>query len=90
MLAIGSVIMIIKNSKKQPEVITGYIIGLGAVFLELIMPRMFAVFGVFIECGMFMMGGTKIKNKNSSSNVSSKNTKQMVKNTEWFYGKDDK
>lgn len=89
-LAIGSIIMIILNIKKEPEVITGYLWGLGAILLEFIVPSFLAFYFVFVECGMYMKAGTKIINKNVGQDTNSRNIKQAVKNTEWFYGNDDK
>lgn len=87
-IAIGSVIMIILNINKEKDAIIGYLWGLGAILLELIMPRFLSLYFVFVECGMYMKGGTKLKGKNTILNNT--NIKQTVKNTEWFYGKDDK
>ena len=57
--------MIILNVKKQPEVISGYLLGLGGVLIQIITPSIMSIFVVFIECGMYMKAGTKIKNKNN-------------------------
>ena len=63
-LAFGSIIMIILNIKKQPEVITGYLWGLGALLIEFITPSIISFYAVFVECSMYMKAGTKIRNKN--------------------------
>ena len=89
-LAIGSIIMIILNIKKTPEVIPGYLWGLGAVLVELIMPPIMFLFTVIAECSMYMKAGTKIVNKNTGTEKNYKKIKQDMKNTEWFYGNDDK
>lgn len=89
-LAIGSIVMIIVNIKKQPEVITGYLWGLGALLIEFIVPSIIYFYIVFIECGMYMKAGIKIRNKNVGSNKNYRKIKQDIKKTEWFYGKSDK
>lgn len=89
-LAIGSIIMIILNIKKQPEVITGYLWGLGALLIEFITPSILSFYAVFVECGMYMKAGTKIRNKNTGSDKNYRKIKQDMKNTEWFYGNNDK
>ena len=66
-LAIGSIIMIIVNIKKQPGVIIGYLWGLGTLLIELITPSMLSFYAVFVECGMYMKAGTKIRNQNVGS-----------------------
>lgn len=76
--------------KKQPEVITGYLLGLGATLLEFIVPSFLSFYFVFVECGMHMKAGTKIRNENVGQNTNNRNIKQAVKNTDWFYGNDDK
>lgn len=95
MLAIGSVVMIILNINKQPGVIPGYLWGLGAVLLELIAPSFVIFFAVLAECGMYMKAGTKIRNSNGNTSYDNKNRshkkiKQDIKNTEWFYGEEEK
>lgn len=89
-LAIGSIVMIILNIKKQPEVIAGYLWGLGALLIEFITPTIISFYAVFIECGMYMKAGTKIKNQNIGSGKNYRKIKQDMKNTEWFYGNSDK
>ena len=69
-LAIGSIIMIILNTKKQPEVILGYLLGLGALLIELITPSIISFYIVFLVCSMYMKAGTKIRDKNIGSDRS--------------------
>ena len=84
-LAIGSIIMIILNTKKQPEVILGYLLGLGALLIELITPSIISFYIVFLVCSMYMKAGTKIRDKNIGSDRSYRKIKLDKKNTEWFY-----
>ena len=48
-LAFGSIIMIFINMKKQPQVITGYLWGLGAILIEFITPSIMAFFTLWIS-----------------------------------------
>ena len=85
-LAVGSVIMIIVNSRNNPEVIGGYLIGLGALLLEFITPTILAFFVVFIECSLYMKAGSEIINKNSRYKKETKKSKRKVDaSEEWFY-----
>lgn len=88
-LSIGSIIMIVVNIKSQPKVIPGYLLGLGAVLIELVIPSILSVFAVFVECSMFMKAGAKVKS-NGESDQKYKKAKQDMKNTDWFYGENDK
>ncbi len=87
-LAVGSIIMIMLNMKRQPAVIPGYLWGLGAILIEFIIPSSLYIFVLFAECGMYMRAGYKIRNKNEiyKSEFKSKTSKKIIKNTEWFYG----
>lgn len=89
-LAIGSIVMIIVNIKEQPKVIPGYLLGLGAVLIELIVPSILGIFAVFVECGMYMKAGSKVKNGGNIGDKNYKKIKQDMKNTDWFYGDNDK
>lgn len=89
-LAVGSIVMIILNIKKQPEVIKGYLYGLGALLLEFVIPPIMSFYFVFVECGMYMKAGTKIRNKNLGSDKDYRKIKQNIKNTEWFYSEKNK
>lgn len=91
--AIGSIIMIIINIKnQQPEVIGGYLWGLGAILLELVVPSFLFIYFVFAECSIYMKAGLKIRNNNTGQGLGLGlfNNKQLAKDTEWFYGSDDK
>lgn len=83
-LGIISIIMIIININKQPEVISGYLLGLGAIAIELLLPASLFIFEVFAQCGMYMRAGIKIKNAIGEYKDTSANRK-IAKNTEWFY-----
>lgn len=89
-LAVCSIVMIFVNIKPYPDVILGYIIGLIAVGLELILPPIVYSVYVFIESALYIKAGNKIRDKKSGfldiSNTKSKEEK--VKSTDWFY-KDD-
>ena len=85
-LAIGSIIMIILNVKEQPEIITGYLWGLGAILLELIVPAFLFIYLVFVECSMYMKAGSKIIRENAGQYTNNKSRREIIKNTEWFYG----
>lgn len=87
-LAVGSIIMIIVNMKKQPAAIPGYLWGIGAILMEWITPSSIFTFVVLVQCGMYMKAGHKIRSKNESykSEFRPKTSKKMIKNTEWFYG----
>ncbi len=86
-LAICSIIMIFINLKSSPDVVTGYLIGLGALALEIILPSIIYFVYVFVECGLYIKAGNKIRNKTLSFfNIStSKSNEEMVENTDWFY-----
>lgn len=84
-LAIGSIVMIILNIKRQPEVIRGYLWGLGAVIIELIIPKILIFYVSIAECGMYMKAGNIITDKNSNYKTEEKTSKKMIENTDWFY-----
>ena len=88
-LGIGSVVMIILNIKKEPEVIKGYLMGLGSLLIEVIIPSIIFIFVVFLQCVWYMKAGNKICNKNIGINIDNGKIKQDAKNTEWFFGNDD-
>ena len=67
--AIGSIVMIILNIKKQPGIIPGYLMGLGAVFIELLVPSFLLLFLVIVECGLYMRAGTLIVKKSKEKDV---------------------
>lgn len=50
------------------------------------MPPILFLFTVFIECGMYMKAGNKIRKNASGYEVEHKISKQMLQNTDWFYG----
>lgn len=87
LLAIGSIIMILVNFTIQPKVIPGYLWGLGAILIELIIPSSLYIFVLFAECGMYMKAGQKIRSNNEiyKDEFKPKTSKKTIKNTEWFY-----
>ena len=62
-LAGCSIVMIFVNLKSNPDVISGYIIGLAAIGLELILPSIIYFLYVFVECSLYIKAGNKIRNK---------------------------
>ena len=86
LLALGSIIMIIVNATKQPAVIPGYLLGLGAILIEFITPSFIYIFVLFAECGLYMKAGSKIKNENIIHESTHRTSKKTIKKTEWFYG----
>lgn len=86
-LAVCSIIMIFVNIKSSPDVVAGYLIGLAAVGLELILPSIIYFVYVFVECGLYIKAGNKIRNKSLSFfNIStSKSNEEMKESTDWFY-----
>lgn len=91
-LAVCSVIMIFINLKVSLDVVIGYLIGLGAVGLEIILPSIIYFAYVFVECGLYIKAGNKIRNKTLSLfNIStSKSNKEIKESTDWFYNDDQK
>ena len=84
-LAIGSIVMIILNIKQIPKVISSYGIYLGALFLELVSS---GIFVTFFCAGTYMKVGVTIKKK--AIGDGSKNYEKIKKNTDWFYGDEEK
>lgn len=86
-LIIGSIVMIILNMKRQPKIITGYLLGIGAALIEFILPSFILIFFIIAECGIYMKAGNKIISVNEGiDDKTSKDKKQIMKDTEWFYG----
>ncbi len=77
LLAIFSIPMIFVNKKENPEVISGYLYGLGAPFISFFASG----FTIFFEVSLYMKAGSKILEITSSY---SKIQKREA-NTEWFY-----
>ena len=78
--------MIIINMKKQPGVISGYLLGIGALLLEILLPSLILF---FVECGMYMRAGIKIRNKNTVYELENKTSQRKIKKTDWFYANDN-
>lgn len=84
-LAIGSIIMIFVNKKNNKAVILGYLLGLGALAIELITPKILVIFAVIIQAYMYMKAGIEIRNANSYYEGKSNSSKRNIRDTEWFY-----
>ena len=67
--AIGSIVMIILNIKKQPGIIPGYLMGIGALLIEFIVPSFLLLFFIIAECGLYMRAGTLIVKKSKEKDV---------------------
>lgn len=89
-LFIGSIVGIVLNLKEQSEVVIGYLLGLGAIIIGLIVPSFILVFFVFAQCGLYIKAGSMISSKNNGVGKNYRKSKQNRKNTEWFYGSDNK
>ena len=86
-LAVGSIVMIILNLKAQTQVISGYLLALGALLIEFIMPSILSVYTAFVSSGLYMKSGSTIRNKNLGNE---KKYRQIKRNTDWFYADKDK
>lgn len=84
-LAVCSVVMIIANIKKHPETIMGYIIGLLALVLEVILPSIVYFIYVFIECALYIQAGNIIRNKKLKLFSIEDDSGAKVESTDWFY-----
>ena len=84
-----SVIMAIINIKKQPELIKWYLLCIGAFALAIFTPPIIFIFFVIPQCVMYLNAGVKIRNGAIGVIKNYKKIKQDIKNTEWFYGKED-
>ena len=86
-LAACSIIMVFVNLKSFPDASVGYLIGLAAVGLELILPSIIYFCYVFVECALYFKAGKKIRNKNGSlfSVSETKSNKEKMESTDWFY-----
>lgn len=84
-LAVCSIVMIIANIKKHPEVIIGYVIGLLALVLEVILPSIVYFIYVFIECALYIQAGNTIRNKKLKLFSIEEDSSERVQSTDWFY-----
>ncbi len=85
-LAISSIVMIFVNMKKYPGVIVGYLIGLGALALEVILPSIIFFIYAFVECGLYIKAGNTIRNKEFKLFNIEEDSSAKVESTDWFYG----
>ena len=85
-IAACSIVMIFVNIKSYPEVIMGYVIGILALVLEIILPAiLFFIYG-FVEGGLYIYASNVIRNKKFKLFSIEENSNQKVENTDWFYG----
>lgn len=87
-LLFGSIIMIFVNTNNEPETIPGYLIGIGAIATELLMPNFFSFFKLFTVAGIYMKAGSKINQAASKYTTVRKTTKKTIKSTNWFFNDD--
>jgi len=85
LLILGSIVMIFVNTNNQPETIKGYLIGLAAAAIEIIMPNIFVFYKIFVVAGMYMKAGSSINRNCSSYNYVQKISRKKIKDTNWFY-----
>ncbi len=85
-LAVASIVMIFVNLKKYPGVIVGYLIGLGALALELILPSIIFFIYAFVECGLYIKAGNTIRNKEFKLFSIEEDNTAKTESTDWFYG----
>ena len=85
-LAFCSIIMILVNIKSNSETIVGYLIGILALGLEIILPAiLFFIYG-FVEGGLYIMASNKIRKKMFKLfTISEDGSAQKVESTDWFY-----
>ena len=84
-LAAGSIVMIFVNMKRYPNVILGYIIGLCAIALEFILPKIIFFVYVFVECGLYIKAGNTIRDKEFKLFSIDNDTNVKTENTDWFF-----
>lgn len=88
--AICSIFMIVINIKKYPDVIIGYVIGLVALGLEIILPAIvFFIYG-FVEGVLYINASNKIRNKKFNLFNIEEDSNQKIESTDWFYNNDKK
>lgn len=85
-LAGASIVMIFVNMKKYPGVIVGYLIGLGAIALEIILPSIIFFIYAFVECGLYIKAGNTIRNKEFKIFSIEEDKSVKTESTDWFYG----
>lgn len=89
-VAACSFIMIFVNIKKYPEVIMGYVIGILALILEIILPAIiFFIYG-FVEGILYINASNVVRNKKFKLFSIETDSSEKVENTDWFYGDKDK
>lgn len=85
-IAFCSIIMIFVNIKSNPETIGGYLVGIVALGLEIILPSiLFFIYG-FVEGALYITASNKIRNKKFKLfTIEDENSNQKVESTDWFY-----
>ena len=89
-IALGSIVMIFVNIKRRTEAILGYLLGLGALAIEFIIPSFLMVFVVFAQCSLYIKAGFELINQNTNYKYEKRTNKKMIKDTDWFYTERDK
>ena len=84
-LAAGSIVMIFVNMKRYPNVILGYVIGLCAIALEFILPKIIFFVYVFVDCGLYIKAGYTIREKEFKLFSIDNDTNVKTENTDWFF-----
>ena len=84
-IGFGSIIMIFVNMKEYPNVILGYVIGLCAIALEFILPKIIFFVYVFVECGLYIKAGNTIRDKEFKLFSIDNDTNVKTENTDWFF-----
>jgi len=84
-----SIVMAFLNIKNQHELIKWYLLSIGAFLLEIFIPSIIFPFFVLPQCVMYLNSGVKIRNGAIGVVKNYKKMKQDIKNTEWFYGKEE-
>lgn len=87
-----SIIMIFANIKSDLDIVTGYVMGIIALALELFLPSIVHFVAVWVEAFLYVKGGNKIRSKSLNLfNISfEKTNEEKVESTDWFYGDDKK
>ena len=82
--------MIFVNIKRYPDVVMGYVVGIFALILEIILPAiLFFIYG-FVEGMMYIYASNTVRNKKFKLFSVENDSNTKVENTDWFYGDNDK
>lgn len=80
LFAILSIVMIFVNINKCSGVIKGYLVGLGALAMEFILPSFILFYLAVVECSLYMKAGSIIRKENENMALNSKDM-------DWFYNR---